>query len=110
MVKSLLDCMPDPPQLLKSLFNGSLDYFNLLISDELLDIIIEETNFYALDIFLNTVPDKARISEWVNTDRLEMKTFLSLLFHMGIIKMPRLEDYWNTNKLFNLQFFSYLYE
>jgi len=34
-----------------------------------------------------------------------MKTFLSLLFHMGTIKMPRLEDYWKTNKLFNLPFF-----
>jgi len=92
---------------LKCLPNGDkpIDYFNLLVTDELLDILVDETNIYAIEIFLNSVSDKSRISNWVNTNRLEMKTFLSLLFHMGTIKMPRLEDYWKTNKLFNLPFF-----
>lgn len=92
---------------LKSLPIGDkpIDYFNLLVTDELLDLLVEETNVYATEIFLNTASDKARIYEWVNTDRVEMKTFLSLLFHMGTIKMPRLEDYWKTSKLFNLPFF-----
>jgi hypothetical protein len=67
--------------------------------------LVDETNIYAIEIFLNSVSNKSRISNWVNTNRSEMKTFLSLLFHMGTIKMPRLEDYWKTNKLFNLSFF-----
>jgi len=92
---------------LKCLPNGDqpIDYFNLLVTDELLDFLVDETNIYAIEIFLNSVSDKSRISNWVNTNRLEMKTFLSLLFHMGTIKLPRLEDYWKTNKLFNLPFF-----
>ncbi|VVC28111.1 PiggyBac transposable element-derived protein [Cinara cedri] len=96
-----------PTPVLKCLPNGDnpIDYFNLLVTDKLLDILVEETNNYAIEIFLNTVTDNSRISDWVDTNRLEMKTFLSLLFHMGTIKMPRLEDYWKTNKLFNLPFF-----
>lgn len=92
---------------LKCLPNGDkpIDYFNLLVTDELLDILVEETNIYAIEIFLNTVSDKSRISGWVDTNRLEIKTPLSLLFHMATIKMPRLEDCWKTNKLFNLPFF-----
>ncbi|KAL4104132.1 hypothetical protein QTP88_019445 [Uroleucon formosanum] len=92
---------------LKCFPNGDqpIDYFNLLVTDELLDFLVDETNIYAIEIFLNSVSDKSRISNWVNTNRSEMKTFLSLLFHMGTIKMPRLEDYWKTNKLFNLPFF-----
>lgn len=91
----------------KSLPNGDkpIYYFNLLVTDELLDILVEETNIYAKEIFLNTVSDKARIYNWVDTNRVEMKIFLSLLFHMGTNKMPRIEDYWKTSKLFNLPFF-----
>ncbi|KAE9543752.1 hypothetical protein AGLY_002148 [Aphis glycines] len=76
-----------------------------LITNELLDFLVDETNIYAIEIFLNSVFDKSRISNWVNTNRCEMKTFLSLLFHMRTIKIPRLEGYWKTNKLFNLPFF-----
>ncbi|KAL4091170.1 hypothetical protein QTP88_025907 [Uroleucon formosanum] len=92
---------------LKCLPNGDrpIDYFNLLATNKLLDILIDETNIYAIEIFLNSVSGKSRTSNWVNTNRLEMKTFLSLLFHMGTIKIPRIEDYWETYKLFNLPFF-----
>lgn len=34
-----------------------------------------------------------------------MKKFLSLVFHMGTIRLNRLEDYWKTNDLFNIPFF-----
>jgi len=31
-----------------------IDYFNFLFADELLDLLAEETNSYAFDIFLDT--------------------------------------------------------
>lgn len=42
---------------LKCLPNGDqpIDYFNLLVTDELLDILVEETNIYAIEIFLNSI-------------------------------------------------------
>lgn len=95
---------------LKSLPNGDkpIDYFNLLVIGKLLDLLVEETSVYATEFFLNTAFDKDRIYEWVNIDRVKMKTFLSLLFHMGVIQMPRLEDQWKTSKLFNLTIFSFI--
>lgn len=90
----------------KSLPKGDkpIDYFNLLVTDKLLDIFVEETNAHAVDMFF-TSSENARISKWVDTDRLEMKKFLSLVYHMGIIKMNRIEDYWKTSRLFNIPFF-----
>lgn len=34
-----------------------------------------------------------------------MKLFIGLLFHTGSIRVNRLEDYWKTSELFNLNFF-----
>lgn len=91
---------------IKSLPKGDkpIDYFNLLVTDKLLDIFVEETNAHAVNIFF-TSSENARISKWVDTDRLEMKKFLSLVFHMGTIKMNRIEDYWKTSRLFSIPFF-----
>lgn len=52
---------------LKCLPNGDkpIDYFNWLVTDELLDLLVEENNIYATDIFLDTVSDKAKICEWI---------------------------------------------
>lgn len=79
-----------------------VDYFNFLFTDELLDLLVEETNAYALEIFFKTPHQNARISNWIDTNKLEMKTFLSLTFHMETIKLNTLEDYWKTSKLFNI--------
>ncbi|XP_069695180.1 piggyBac transposable element-derived protein 4-like, partial [Periplaneta americana] len=35
-----------------------------------------------------------------------MKVFLGLLFHMGMIQMPRIHDYWKKDPLFKLDCFS----
>lgn len=85
--------------------NKPIDYFNILFTDELLDLLVEETNAYALEIFFKMSHQNARITNWIDTNKLEMKKFLSLVFHMGTIKLNRLEDYWKTNKLFIIPFF-----
>ncbi|KAL4104628.1 hypothetical protein QTP88_019922 [Uroleucon formosanum] len=82
-----------------------IDYFNFLFADELLDLLVEETNAYAVDILLSTTSNNARISTWFDTNKSEMKLFFSLLFHMGTIKLARIEDYWKINMLFNIPFF-----
>ncbi|XP_025425937.1 piggyBac transposable element-derived protein 4-like [Sipha flava] len=83
-----------------------IDYFNFLFTDELLDLLVEETNAYAVDILLSTTSNNARISTWFDTNKSEMKLFFSLLFHMGTIKLARIEDYWKTNILLRALHFS----
>lgn len=91
-----LKCMPKG--------NKPIDYFNFLVTDEFFDLIVEETNAYALEIFLNRTNENARINCWVDTNRAELKIFFGLFFHMGTIRLSRLEDYWKTSGLFNIPF------
>lgn len=114
---SVIDWLSDPPDVnytefsatsgLKCIPEGSepIDYFNFLVTDVFFDVIVEETNAYALEIFLNQTSDSSRITYWVDTNKEELKIFFGLLFHMGTIRLSRLEDYWKTSRLFNIPFF-----
>lgn len=70
-----------------------------------MDFLVEDTIAYVVDIFLNTTSNNAQIYTWVDTNKSEMKVFISLLFHMGTIKLNGIEDYWKKNMLFNIPFF-----
>lgn len=82
-----------------------IDFFNLLITSDFLDLVVRETNNYAADLFLNRSSNKSRIMKWTDLDKNELKVFLGLLLHTGTIKLPRMSDYWKTDKLFNLPCF-----
>lgn len=69
-------------------------------------MIVNETNKYAVQVFLSgSGGTSSRITTWKDTNIPEMKLFIGLLFHTGSIRVNRLEDYWNTSELFNLNFF-----
>jgi len=86
--------------------NDPIDYFNLLFDDRLFELIVNETNKYAVQVFLSgSGGPSSRISTWKDTNIPEMKLFIGLLFHNGTIRVNRLEDYWKTSELFNLNFF-----
>ena len=55
--------------------------------NELLEIILMETNRYATEEVCN-----------FQTTEDEMEAFLEINFIMGINKLPSLEDYWSTDK------------
>ncbi|KAL4132042.1 hypothetical protein QTP88_009263 [Uroleucon formosanum] len=82
-----------------------IDFFNLLLTSDFYSLVVKETNNYAADLYMNRSSDKSRISNWVDVDIDELKIFFGLLFHTGTIKMSRIEDYWKTSKLFNLNIF-----
>lgn len=81
-----------------------IDYFNLLVSDSFYNLVIDETNLYAVEI-LSKSSVQARISHWKDLTVDEFKVFLGLLFHTGTIRLNKLEDYWITDDLFDLQCF-----
>ncbi|KAG5879737.1 hypothetical protein JTB14_033339 [Gonioctena quinquepunctata] len=86
--------------------NTPLDFFNLLVTDELLELIARETNIYAEEVFLSgATKEKSRITAWKDVTVEELKRFIGLLLHLGTIKLNRLQDYWKTHRLFNLPAF-----
>lgn len=83
-----------------------IDYFNLLATDEFYDFLCTKANAYALELLFKSGGDKSRISRWKDVDIGEMKTFFGLLFHMGTIRLNRIQDYWKTHYLFNISPFA----
>lgn len=69
-------------------------FFNLIITDELLQHIIEETNRCAEEVFLSEkTAEKSRITTWKPFTLSEIKVFFALLLHMGHIQIQRTQDY-----------------
>ena len=83
-----------------------IDFFMMFLTHEFLESIVEQTNIYATEVFLSKgTKEKSRITNWKETTNEEMIVFLGLLLHMGNIRMSRLQDYWKTDPLFNINIF-----
>lgn len=85
--------------------NQPVDYLNLFMNDHFFEFLLEKSNNYAVDILANSTSDQSRITSWRDISREELRIFIGILFHMGTIKMNRINDYWKTHYLFNLPTF-----
>ena len=73
------------------------DFYALLVTEEMLDKISEQTNIYAMQKRL-TITSK-RIDRWVHTNKEEIKRFLGLIIWMGLVKLPSLNLYWSMDPM-----------
>lgn len=83
------------------------DYFRLFVDDGFLENIITETNKYAENMFLSRGHiERSRITEWRDLNEEELLKFIGLVYHMGNVKLNKLQDYWKTSRLFNFKCFA----
>ena len=69
-----------------------IDFLKLFVDDSVLEMIITETNRNANQVIAqNTLSPEARIGNWVDTDKSEIRTFLGLLIWKGLVRMPTLD-------------------
>ena len=86
-----------------------LDFFGLLVTEQMLEHIVQQTNLYAQQ-FLNSsdLRPRSRANLWEkqphNID--ELRKFLALVIVMGIIHFPSIEDYWVKSWPFSNSTFS----
>lgn len=83
-----------------------LDFFQLFVDNNLLDIIVAETNEYANQkiihgITTETLSKNARMNLWKDVTTYEIKQFFGLLIWMGLDKKPALKSYWSTGILYS---------
>ncbi|XP_014259125.1 piggyBac transposable element-derived protein 4-like [Cimex lectularius] len=79
-------------------------YFDLLFTDQFLDNIVTETNRHATHLMMTS-----KLKNWKDLTRDELKIFLGIYFHMGIIKISgRITAYWDKSYLYNMTFFQRL--
>lgn len=77
------------------------DFYRLLITDDFLDKIVIETNIYAeKTISATELKPKSRLKSWKPVDREEMRKFFGVLLVMGLVRLPRMNDYWSQNAMY----------
>jgi hypothetical protein len=91
--------------------DSSFDFWNLIMTDELINTIVSETNEYAYrwmnakpdEIYdnLHPLPNKFRqppkwlLQGWNETSYEEMLRFFAVLYIMSFVKLPTLRSYWS---------------
>jgi len=78
--------------------SSPIEILNKLLSDEVVALIVRETNRFA-EQYLSSVAIKpqARSANWHPTNNSEMRKFLGLLYLMGIVKKPEIRHYWSSD-------------
>jgi len=66
-----------------------IDYFDLLESDDIYELIVKETNLYAIEV-LSVSSDKSRITNWKDITTDELKVLLGILYHTGTIRLNKI--------------------
>lgn len=63
--------------------------------------MVDHANKYAQD-YRNTqnLNAKSRVHAWTPIDSDKIKKFLGVLLAMGLIRLPRFNDYWPKNTLY----------
>ena len=84
-----------------------LDYLQLDLTDEILTLIVSETNRFAEQFFEKT-QSTSYTNLWEPVELAEIKIFLGLVMLMGIIHKPSLAMYWSKEELLSTPIFSQL--
>ncbi|CAH2003354.1 unnamed protein product [Acanthoscelides obtectus] len=82
-----------------------LDFYNLFLDDEIMDLIVSNTNLYATQelcklIAREEITTGSRYNAWTDTNREEMKIFIAFLLWMGLDRKPEIRDYWKKHILY----------
>ncbi|GFV57698.1 piggyBac transposable element-derived protein 4 [Trichonephila clavipes] len=89
-------------------FKTENDFFKLMLIDEILAVLVEETNRYAFDL-LNlhgeSSDKRKHASSCKPTDKNEILKFLGLILLMGHIEKDSIQDYWTTDNLIETPIF-----
>ena len=76
-----------------------LEFFRMLLTDDILDNIVTQTNLYASQyISTHNLPPRSRVHGWSREPFTteELQKFISLVIIMGLVNLPSLEDHWVT--------------
>ena len=80
-----------------------LEYFQLVVIDDILDVVVKETNHYTDQLFTSNtgiLPTHSRANNWKPLTLPELKMFLDLTLATGLFnKRGHLSDYWSKNPI-----------
>ncbi|KAK3724589.1 hypothetical protein QZH41_006354 [Actinostola sp. cb2023] len=74
-----------------------VDIFSAFVGDDLLDLMVAETNHYARQR-LSTLP--RRLEKFTEVTREEMRAYIGINIIMGMVRLPSIASYWSTDDFF----------
>jgi hypothetical protein len=78
-----------------------IDCYRHFITDEIIDLMIRETNRYAEQYFqTHEITSRSKFRQWKLTTDQEMLKFLGIIIQMGLIKMPKLSYCWSSSQFY----------
>lgn len=81
-----------------------IDVYKLFIDDEVIDLIVKETNRYAdKHIADQRVRRSSYLKNWKPVSSKCIKNFLGIIILMGLNKQPTYDCYWSRSKLYGVQ-------
>ncbi|KAL7647192.1 UNVERIFIED_CONTAM: hypothetical protein RMT77_002450 [Armadillidium vulgare] len=84
-----------------------IDIFNLMVTDNVYNLIVKQTNINAHQLLMNrSISRSSRIKDWRDTDVEEIKKFLAIVMYMGLIRYPSISLYWSKKKFYHNRFIS----
>ena len=74
-----------------------IDFFHLLFTEDLYELIARETNKYAEQLQQR---NGKQDTYWQPTDAAEIRTFIGMRIYMSVVNLPTMKMYWSEDKLF----------
>ena len=85
------------------------DFFNLYITDQIIDHIVIQTNLYVqqfIEQHQNNLRPHSLVHQWKATDTAEILTLIAVVSLMRVFHKPRFAVYWSTDSLISTPIFS----
>lgn len=109
----MLDPLPDflAPSRLNPSINilddaSEMFFVNLFLSDNLLNYIKDSVNNRAWEEVEAYLDENENLVNWCNVTLEEMKKFIGIIFYTGIMKKPKLYNYWTQDPLYPCDLFT----
>ena len=64
-----------------------VDYFNLFLTDEMVQLIVEQTNLYG----------RGKYADFEDISSKDIGTIIGIFIKMGYVSLPKFDDYWTTD-------------
>jgi len=82
-----------------------IEFYKLIVSDDILNNIVLETNKYAAQQKASKlVSPFSRLTKWTDTNITEISQLFGLLLWTVLVRLPSYELYWSNSPLFSTNF------
>ena len=83
---------------------NAIDCYRHFITNEIIGLIVRETNRYAQQYLQNhDISRRSIFQQWKPTNNTEMLKFFGIVIEMGLVQMPNLKYYWSSSQLYGSQ-------